>query len=429
MRLLPVGCLALGLALPAAAVAQDAPQLFAPAPHSPPVSTSDARTTPVVRAALPEMPVPTARPAPEIRSTLSEPPAPIPPVRAAFTEAPPLPIARPAPEIRSTVSEPMAQTPQPMARPDYEARKISFADGVSASFDIPYADLPGFRPLTLDIYTPRPQSVPLPMVVYVHGGSWKGGDSRHALTATDFPRALAALAAQGYVVASINYRLSQEARFPAALQDVKSAIRWLRTHASAYNGDMTRVAVWGASAGGQLAAMAGTTCGVMRFEPDGDISPDAPSDCAEAVIDWFGPTDLQSPAPYNSKPGTGGFAAGSSSEVGGYLGCEPAACAPGLVRLASPLTFISANTPPFLIQQGAADTEVPPKQSQQLYEALKAQGVPAEIVLYPDVGHGFVRGNAPDSATVAKAMARLTAFLAATFPNKPRPQIKTTVAN
>jgi acetyl esterase/lipase len=207
-------------------------------------------------------------------------------------------------------------------------------------------------------------------------------------------------------------------RFPAALQDVKTAIRWLRNHAADYGGDMTRVAVWGASAGGQLAAMAGTTCGVMRFEPEGGVPSDASGDCVEAVIDWFGPTDLQNPAPDNSKPVAEGSAAGSASEEGNYLGCEPAACAPGVVRLASPLAFVSVSAPPFLIQQGAADTAVPPSQSQKLYDALKQKGVPAEIVIYPDVGHGFLRGNAPDAATMTEAMAKLTAFLATTFPSK-----------
>jgi acetyl esterase/lipase len=308
--------------------------------------------------------------------------------------------------------------PVPIPRPDDEARKITFAGGVSALFDIPYATPPGFGPLTLDLYLPRPHPAPLPMVVYIHGGSWKGGDSRTALSFTDFPRALAELAAQGYVVASVNYRLSPQVRFPAALQDVKAAIRWLRGHAAGYGGDMTSVAVWGASAGGQLAAMAGTSCGVMRFEPEGEVPSDASGDCVEAVIDWFGPTDLQNPAPDNSRPAAEGSAAGTASAEGNYLGCEPAACAPGVVRLASPLTFVSVSAPPFLIQQGAADTAVPPEQSQKLYDALKQKGVPAEIVLYPDVGHGFLRGNAPDAATVTEAMAKLTDFLAATFPSK-----------
>jgi acetyl esterase/lipase len=134
------------------------------------------------------------------------------------------------------------------------------------------------------------------------------------------------------------------------------------------------------------------------------------------VIDWYGPSELQSPSPYNSKP----KAAATASEVGNYLGCEPADCAPGLVQLASPLAFVSLNAPPFLIQHGAADSEVWPKQAQQLYDALKQNGVPAEIEIYPDVGHGFMIGGAPDDATVTKAMAKVTAFLAATFPVKPK---------
>jgi len=399
MRLLQATILLLGL-LPPCALAQDepkeAPRLFAPAPSRPAAAPD---SIPMVRAALDEPPVPIPRPTPEIRSTQSD-------------------------------TEP---TPTPTPRPPvtYEPQKISFPDGVSAQFDIPYAAVAGFRPLTLDIYTPKPSQLPLPFVLYVHGGGWNSGDSRHALAFSDFPRALAGLAAQGYVVVSLNYRLSQEAHFPAALQDVKSAIRWLRGHAGTYGGDATRLAVWGMSAGGQLAAMAGTTCGVMRFEPDGNAGYDAPSDCAEAVIDWFGPTDLETLAADNGKPAKDGFvAAGATSEEGTYLGCEPQACPPGVARLASPLAFISANAPPFLIQHGAADTDVSPKQSQKLFDALKQKGVPAEIVLYPDACHGFVKNGNPDTATVGKAMAKLTAFLAATFPNKPQgPAIRHTVAN
>jgi acetyl esterase/lipase len=383
-------------ALAPAFAQDDSARLFAPAP-SRPANTAD--SIPMVRAALDEPPVPTARPTPEMRSTLSD------------TETPPTP------------------TPRPPVT--YEPQKISFPDGVGAQFDIAYGALAGFRPLTLDIYTPKPAPLPLPMVLYVHGGGWNSGDSRHAQAFADFPRALAGLAAQGYIVVSINYRLSQEAHFPAALQDVKAAIRWLRGHAGTYGGDPTRLAVWGMSAGGQLASMAGTSCGAMRLEPDGNVGYDAPSDCAEAVIDWFGPTDLESLAPDNGKPAKDGFvAAGQTSEEGIYLGCEPAACAPGVARLASPMAFISETTPPFLIQHGAADTDVSPKQSRKLYDALRKKGVPAEIALYPDVGHGFMKNGAPDAATVNKAMAKLVAFLAATFPNKPaKPNIRHTVAN
>jgi acetyl esterase/lipase len=406
MRWLGVGCLALGLAA-TAAWGQNSPQLFAPAPKTP-SQPADARTVPVVRTSLSEpVPVPIRRP--EIRSTLTE-----------------------------SVAEPVAQRlsapeapPAPVPRPQYQPPPLTFADGVTATFDIPYATLAGFRPLTLDLYTPHAQTGPAPMVVFVHGGSWNNGDSRTARAFSDFPRALAALAAQDYVVASINYRLSQEARFPAALQDVKSAIRWMRGHAASFNGDPTRLAVWGASSGGQLAAMAGVTCGVPHFEPEGEVGRDAPSNCAEAVIDWYGPTDLGALAADNGQPASEGFtsaSAGTSAE-GRYLGCEPAACAPGVVKLASPLAFVSENAPPFLIQHGAADTEVSPKQAQKLYDALKAKGVPVQIAIYPEVGHQFFRKDAPDAATVNKAMVQVTQFLAATFPAKVKPQIRRTVAN
>jgi acetyl esterase/lipase len=330
--------------------------------------------------------------------------------------------AQAAPMVRNTLSEPPAPTPRPatpplrrIAPPDlYGPQVIGFPDNVAGAFNVTYSTLAGFRPLTLDLYTPRPSDMPRPLVVFVHGGSWNSGDSRHAGTFENFPHELAALAANGYVVASVNYRLSQEARFPAALQDVKAAIRWLRTHAGDFNIDITRVAVWGASSGGQLAALAGTTCGVERFEPAGDAGKDLASDCVQAVIDWYGVSDLEA---MTDKPGPNGFAAGSTSATGNYLGCEPAACAPGVARLSSPVAFVSARSPAFLIQHGAADTDVPPSQSRKLYDALRAAGVPAEITIYPEVGHKFARDGEADATVNAAAMGAIRTFLAATFPN------------
>src|SRR5205085_2304151 len=130
--------------------------------------------------------------------------------------------------------------------------------------------------------------------------------------------------------------------------------------------------------------------------------------------------DLASAAADSGKPASEGFTSASAgpSPEGRYLGCEPAACAPGIVKLASPLGFVSENAPPFLIQHGAADTEVSPKQAQKLYDALKAKGVPVQIAIYPSVGHQFWGKNAPDAATVNKAMVQMTEFLAGTFPGK-----------
>lgn len=312
----------------------------------------------------------------------------------------------PPPALRTVpVAPPIAA---PSAARQYGPQRLGFQDGVAAAFDIPYQTIKGFRPLTLDLYQPRPRDYPLPGIVFVHGGGFGGGDSRHAGTYDDFPAALAALAAQGYVVASVNYRLSGEARFPAALLDIKAAVRWLRARGGI---DTTRVAVWGAGSGGQLAALAGVSCGVPALSAS-EPANDAPSDCVQAVIDWYGPVDPRTAGE------AGGFSA-TQSDAGAFLGCEPAACPPGLAKLASPLSYISATSPAFLIVHGAADTLVPVAQSQALAAALKAKGAPAELVVYPGLGQGLTRDGAPDLAANRQALDKAASFLAATFPPGP----------
>lgn len=283
----------------------------------------------------------------------------------------------------------------PAAR-TYGPQRLAFADGVSAQFDVTYQTLRGFRPLTLDIYQPRSRGYPLPLVVFVHGG----GDTRQAGTIEDFPAALGALAAQGYVVASVNYRLSGEARFPAALQDVKSAIRWLRARSNEYGIDTTRVAVWGESGGAQIAALAGVACGVPLFAPEGEASNTTP-DCVQAVVSWSGATDLKTQGDVE------------------LLGCPPAACAPGLARIASPLSYISVTSPPFLLLHGSADTRVPVEQAQKFHDALRAKNVPVELVVFPGVGHDLGRNGVPDPAVNRQALDKVAAFLARTFPPGP----------
>lgn len=300
----------------------------------------------------------------------------------------------------------------------YPLGRIAFPNGVDMT-TLVYSQLTGFRPLTLDLYLPPPgKSYPRPGLIFVHGGGWFTGDSRHAGTFGDFPGLLASIAARGYVVASVNYRLSAEARFPGALQDVKTAIRWLRVHAGDYNVDDTRIAIWGASAGGHLAAMAGVTCGVAALEPPADARDSKPpSDCVQAVIDWYGISDLE------SRNSDFGIPNPDKSEEGAFLGCEPAACPIGVARNASPLTYIESMAPPFLIMHGMADTNVSPKQSQRLYDALRAKDVPAELVLYPGVGHDFApvsnTGAAFDATVNRQAVEKLEAFLDTTFPKKP----------
>jgi acetyl esterase/lipase len=156
-----------------------------------------------------------------------------------------------------------------VAGDNFPRMPVSFPNEVTAMPDLVYSTIPGFQPLKLDLYAParRSASRGLPLVIYVHGGAWMGGHSRAAGAFADFPGVLASLSARGYVVASLNYRLSGEARFPAALHDVRAALRYLRANAARFGIDPRRVFLWGASAGGQLASLAATTCGMTTIDP------------------------------------------------------------------------------------------------------------------------------------------------------------------
>lgn len=287
---------------------------------------------------------------------------------------------------------------------------VSYPGGVENFRDVTYAELSGFRPLTLDLYVPPKGGAPKPAVVFVHGGAWRHLTARDGGTFRDFPATLASVAARGYVVASVNYRLAGEARFPGAVQDVGRAIQWLRTHAAAYNIDATRVIAWGSSAGGQIATLIGTACGVKALEPPAPEGAHAapPSPCVQGVIDWYGAIDFEAPPP----PGKAGARVAASIQA--YLGCEPAKCAAGWARSATPFAYIDRSDPPFLIQHGSADVTVSPDQSRKLYDALRAAGVPAELVIYPDVSHGFAKvpEGGPNDAVNQQALDKVLEFLA-----------------
>src|SRR5262245_1854065 len=136
----------------------------------------------------------------------------------------------------------------------YPERRVAFPGGVTGLPDLTYATVAGFRPLTLDLYLPAGSvSGGAPVIIYVHGGGWTSGHTRHSGAFENWPGVLASLASKGYVVASLNYRLSSEAPSPAAEQDIKSAVRWLRASATRFGIDKRRVGIWGGSAGGQLA--------------------------------------------------------------------------------------------------------------------------------------------------------------------------------
>jgi acetyl esterase/lipase len=316
---------------------------------------------------------------------------------------------------------PVKAAAKPAPAPDFSETKnypqtVTFPNGVTMT-EVTYSTMQGFRPLTLDLYQPQGKSDPRPVLVFIHGGNWVGGDSRHDSPFGDFPGLLASIAARGYVVASVNYRLAGEAHFPAAVLDIKTAIRFLRTHAGDYNIDETRFAAWGVSAGGHLASMIAVSCGVAALEPPSTGNDKPPSDCVQAAIDWCGLIDLETIYTDFDKP------VPDTSVEGAFLGCEPALCPTEVAHNASPLTYVSAMSPPFLIQHGDADTTVSVKQSQALYDALKAQGVPAELVIYPGVAHmlakpGQTGSLAFDPVTDLQAIAKLENFLDTSFPKK-----------
>lgn len=290
---------------------------------------------------------------------------------------------------------------------------VLYPGGVRSLRDVIFAAPLGFRPLTLDLYLPPDGGAPKPVVVFIHGGAWRSRTARDGGVFRDFPAVLASVAARNYVVASVNYRFSGEARFPAAVQDVALAIRWLRMNSARYGIDTNRFIAWGSSAGGQIAALLGTACAVAALEPAVSAGAEGPlpSTCVQGVIDWYGLIDLESVGTELGKPAVPEY-------VTAYLGCELAQCPAGWARSASPFPYIDAKDPPFLIQHGAADTTVGPIQSKRLYEALHAAGVPAELVIYPGVAHGFAKvpGGGPDDAINKQALDKVFEYLGRYFP-------------
>ncbi len=234
---------------------------------------------------------------------------------------------------------------------------------------------------TLDVYVPAQAEEKLPLVVWIHGGGWRSGDKQRC------PALF--LLKEGYVVASINYRLSQDAVFPAQIQDCKAAIRYLKTHAERFHIDPRRVGVWGSSAGGHLVALVGTSGGIADLE-----HPESPesefTSTVQAVCDYYGPTDFVNIEKQvtTKRPLVMPNSAESpeSKLLGGAIqeNIETA-------KAASPVSYITKDDPPFLIVHGDSDPLVPVAQSKTLQEKLTATGVDSELIIVEGGGHGPFR--------------------------------------
>ena len=312
------------------------------------------------------------------------------------------------------MSAAVAVAPRVVREDRFPVATVAFADGVIAYPGLEYANLIGYRPLRLDLYrrggpvTGRRQ----PLIIYVHGGGWRRGDSRTLGAFADLPALLASIAAQGDVVAAVNYRLSGAARFPAAVQDLDAAIEYLRLHARRYGIDPSRVILWGASAGAHLAALASTACRDPRFAPPlstGRLSRRqaaeavAPrvSHCVSAVVTWYGLFDL---GPLTE---AGGHLRPIAADVRAFLGCQPGDCA-RVARLASPLTYVSPRTPPMLLLHGTADTEVPERQTRTMAAALRKAHVPVEVHYIEGANHGWIGHSAAATRHASRQALRWT---------------------
>ncbi|MCX9157874.1 alpha/beta hydrolase [Niveibacterium sp. 24ML] len=235
----------------------------------------------------------------------------------------------------------------------------------------------------LDLHVPAGTG-PFPLVINIHGGAFMMGDKGML----DTPVKDALLAA-GYAVATINYRLSGEAIFPAAVLDAKAAVRFLRASATTYRLDPARFAAFGQSAGGNLASMLGTTGDQAEFD-DASLGNASVSSRVQAVIDWFGPTDFLQMDRQAASQGCGTSDQThdlASSPESRYLGAA-IQTVPGLAARANPISYISADDPPFLLQKGALDCTVPYGQSGLLADALRAAGRSVRFDTLAGTGHG-----------------------------------------
>jgi acetyl esterase/lipase len=258
--------------------------------------------------------------------------------------------------------------------PTFDAAKLGALDQ-----DVTYRTVDDLD-LKMDVYYPA-DSGPWPGFVFVHGGAWMAGD-KAPLPVNP--------AGTGYLVASINYRHHPAYRFPAMIEDVKCAIRYLRAHAGAYHLDAEHIAVVGHSAGGHLAALAG-----LAGEDAGwDTGPyrDQPSH-VQAVIVMSGPSDLTRKYP------------DSVEEIKlGVFGPEQ-------LESASPVRYANPGAPPFMIVHGDADPVVPVEQAYLLHNALLKAGTPSDLVIVQDAGHGFEPLGGTPTPSMEQVLARMMEFL------------------
>ena len=263
-----------------------------------------------------------------------------------------------------------------IAQPVMARRQPTEVANVAIQRDLVYKRING-AVLTLDLYCPEKVSGPLPVIVWIHSGGWSRGRKERCPAVT--------LVQDGYAVASIDYRLTTTAPFPAQIEDCKAAVRWLRANASTYHLDPDHIGVWGHSAGGHLAALLGTSGGVRELEGTGDNM--SYSSRVQAVCVVSGPGDLLQL--YRAATGPSGTEMNPKVKpaLEALIGV-PVEENKTKAMAASPITYVSKDDPPFLIIHGEIDSTVPVSQAESFAAALKAAGVETTLEIAPGRGHG-----------------------------------------
>jgi acetyl esterase/lipase len=252
--------------------------------------------------------------------------------------------------------------------------------------DLEYARV-GDVPLQLDLWLPEKQRPPL--IVYVHGGAWRAGSK------TDNP--LATLVNDGYAVASVDYRLSTQAPFPAQVHDIKAAIRFLRAQQSGLGIDARKIVIAGSSAGGHLAALVGVTNGNKELEGTVGTHLDQSSD-VQGIISLFGASNLRTILGQSTEHGLSVRVPALQLLLGGQPTEKP-----DLAKLASPVEHVDVHDPPLLLIHGDADPQMPPEQSKELAAAYQRAGLPVKLILIPGAVHGGKQFYDPERLAIMKA--------------------------
>ncbi|OIN84243.1 alpha/beta hydrolase [Francisella sp. TX07-6608] len=270
--------------------------------------------------------------------------------------------------------------------PDNSGSSLTDTSWVKNKYlNIPYASSSNAQ--KLDIYLPNDKSFakPYPAIIAIHGGAFLGGDK------ADYQiKPMLEGIKHGYAVVSVNYRLANEAKFPAQIQDIKAAIRFIKANANKYNLNPNAIAVWGDSAGANLAALAATSGNKITKLDDLSLGNKDYSANVQACVDWFGPTDFSKMDDQFRQSGLGKpIHSQNNSPESLYIGSN-VGNSPQKVKMADPETYISKDTPPFLIEHGSVDNVVPAQQSINFYKKLvKTIGKDkVELVIIDGAKHG-----------------------------------------